>query len=230
MAKNGVEDFVLNLRPGCLDNPTRFDLAPIEAAMLWPDDPGKRTRIIVSCRAEHLSARNGASTGELLSLRVLADDSMANDLRAQLGDRLVQGTIAGWILRDTIAGAGRVPIDTAIRNASGKFRDVKMPRGRNNRDLTPRTISRSIWPRYRSVAHFWAAWLDHRDAPLFPCRLERMREFLALAETLRKAGETTQLTNTGNSVLPVGLAFRFAAEIASAIQQARSPHAVQTRI
>ena len=59
--------------------------------------------------------------------------------------------------------------------------------------LSPKTIDNKIWPRYRSVAHFWAAhYLVSRetDSVVFPCQLRELDLFLATADACRLRGET----------------------------------------
>ena len=59
--------------------------------------------------------------------------------------------------------------------------------------LSQKTIDNTVQPRYRSVAHFWAAYLDRSqetDSTTLPCRGRDLPLFLATAEAYRRRGET----------------------------------------
>src|SRR5215217_6481915 len=56
--------------------------------------------------------------------------------------------------------------------------------------ITEKTINDSIWPMYRSVAAYWAAYSV--VGPEWPCTTSTLDKFLAIAEEFRRRGEATR--------------------------------------
>lgn len=77
--------------------------------------------------------------------------------------------------------------------------------------LTVKTMNNAVWPRYRSVAHLWAAYVQaalvNRD-PIFPCRLDRLADFLHVAEWFRAEGEGWRPKQSDRPVLDTAESWR----------------------
>ena len=100
------QQLISRLRPDCLDDPNRLDVAVIEAMMLWPDDELKRSYVLDAAYVElvrpHLA---DLPLEELASLvHVAADALPLSLLRAEAqGERCVRGLISGNVLHNVIA-------------------------------------------------------------------------------------------------------------------------------
>jgi hypothetical protein len=101
--------------------------------------------------------------------------------------------VAGHILRLTLAGLARDPKSDALGAAKKR---VSAGFARDSR-LSVKTIENQVWKNYRSVAHFWAAFLSLDDREFFPCQTKAFRRFLQMAEAYRIAGETTLIFKSG---------------------------------
>ena len=185
----------LRLRPGCLDSPGRLDVAELEVQMLFPDpaEARFRARALEAVTFEHLSqtaAHPIPSTQkevQKLVRRVSAAPRM-DDLAEMGKDRFRRGVIAGKILHDAV---GLAAIDPTKAKASISRTKQVMGRAFWRQRLSEKTINNSVWPVYRCVAHFWAAWLYRaHDAPSFPCTPNELGLFLAIADEFRRLGET----------------------------------------
>jgi hypothetical protein len=206
-------------------------LAHLEAAMLWPGDGAARRRLVATRRADFAAAL--LAQFPLTVVLDLAAGAGAEDLRCpcamvasdQIPDVVqiareapswkqidrevrwahVRGIISGRILRETLGRAVApcakpASIESTMKEIAGAI----APRAR----ISFKTISATIWPSYRRVAHYWAAYL-HRGAGEFPCQLDDLDNFLALAEAFRSAGEGTRTHQSPTSLLRRGEAFRF---------------------
>ena len=76
--------------------------------------------------------------------------------------------------------------------------------------LSRKTIDNTIWPRFRCVAHLWAAYL-WGAAPgdrTFPCRLDRLADSLTVAEWFRAEGEGFRPKGSDRTVLSAAESWR----------------------
>lgn len=208
----------LDLREDCLAAPTRWDLAVIEARMLWPHDPEIRGRFLSA-----VSVKVGVSSigrvpleeptpptpdevrefGEAMLSAPRVEDFTAAGERAYH-----HGMVAGGILVEVV-GASAVGRENVGLAGIKSMLAARLSRwGR----LSQKTIDNSVWPRYRSVAHFWAAHIlisKETDSSALPCRLRDLDLFLATADACRLRGEgirsapqaTTPVLRQGEAVL-----------------------------
>jgi hypothetical protein len=202
-----MTDRILNLRPDCLDLPTRLDLSMIEATMLWPDDKSKREReraIQTSAVAGFFEISQALPKDELIALVSLAADATPlAEVHGRARVRFIDGVRAGLYLRETVGLA------TLSKNRSMKQIAARVCRGLEPHasSINPHTFENHVWPVYRRVAHFWAASWDLNleqvlsGSSAFPCSLKQLATFLALAEGYRRLGERTR-TRRGTTVLP----------------------------
>ena len=182
----------LELRDDCLAGPTRWDLAVIEARMLWPHDPETRESYIDAVSAKlQVAAIDQFPFPEPTpaEVREVAEMALAapriGDFTKAAKKCYFHGLIAGFLLIESTGGA-----DADSRYKS--LADIKNALSDRYRRLSPKTISSSVWPRYRPVAHFWAAhFLETKESEnnVFPCRMRDLALFLATAEAYRRRGE-----------------------------------------
>lgn len=114
------------------------------------------------------------------------------------------GLAAGIILwKFARAGAGNTTIGAIANEIVNKLQHKMMSDGKRIR-LGYDYIVDTIWPRYRSVAHLWAAYYDGADASPscpFPCAAASVPTFLAGAESFRAFGERTTPSHSDSTLL-----------------------------
>jgi len=203
-----AEPLILDLEPDCATSPIRPDLAIVEAMMLWPDDEAMRET--ATATAMMVASRDLLRQGRLPQVwtPVLADLALDATPPAQMQEaakaRFVEGQVTGVIVYSAIAGRDfDHPHGGAMRRYIKAASKAVYPEWR----LMPGTINTHVLPRFRPVAHLWAAWYceaREQDKPLFPCRTRDLPVFLARAEWFREAGESTRLPHAPTTVLRPG--------------------------
>jgi hypothetical protein len=125
-----------------------------------------------------------------------------------------RGLIAGIMLRDVIAAAadGGRPKDGSLGSI------IKILSGRFGYKYSPQTINSEVWPEFKKVSHFWAAYIhaafsgSGTNRP-FPCTIETLPVFLAIAEEFRRLGESTRSWKSPEpSILRRGQCVRLASD------------------
>ncbi len=209
MRRPGTEPPTLMLTADCLVCPTPLDLSLVQAVMIWPDDPVARDR---AERAATVAL--GRQVAELLSRELLLElatmgASAIADINRDANDRLTHGVIAGTILRFIIHAAVRPQTMTMQEIIGFQAKELCM---------APKTINNRSWPKWRCVAHFWAAFLQLQaeNGPTYPhpCRLDDFARFLGLAETFRELGERAQPRQSPRPVLRPGECVRLPSDLA----------------
>lgn len=213
----------IDLRVGALESPLATDLDRVASVMIWPTDPaaqmaGVETSLVelMMHNRDHLS-REGALWVADLARRSLP--------LAQVQDRAREGFIngvrAGLYLLGTIEGAAsgnNLPVMKSLASqVSSAFPSSK---------ISAKTFRSYIWPDYRQVSHFWAAWLvlttgkvealsdlEEKSAAVqlsaaFPCAVSEFSEFLRLADLYRQTGEVTRTKQSPVTVLSSGECWR----------------------
>jgi hypothetical protein len=75
--------------------------------------------------------------------------------------------------------------------------------------LSKKTFDNEIWPAFRRVSHFWAAYFKRCNIDLqspFPCRGEDLRSFLSDTQVYQRMGEKNPFLRPGETVkLPARL-------------------------
>jgi hypothetical protein len=194
---------LLNLPTDCLSSPTRAHLAIIEAEMVWPDDPAARDAFLQTVSAEILRGAAGDLEREDLITLVHLQSSAPRliDLQAISSKRVINGAQAGMYLRETLGllSLGRPakmkPIAQQITRSLPGFKATNA-----------HTFENHVWPKFRRVAHFWAASLHinagkPNKANRLPCACSDLPQFLALAEGFKHMGETTRAKQARRPIL-----------------------------
>jgi hypothetical protein len=199
--------------------PSLESLCDLEARMLWPHDEGARQEFIKSSRADFgvgvidafsdILALAPDVVDEIPGIATLARDSIPWwSIEEKAAPVFRDGFISGLILRTTLARAGSTPeagasIQGIMKEIAGNFRRQR---------LGFETIRDKIWPRYRCVSHYWAAFQDAKaknDATEFPFALHEFYAWLAEAERYRQLGERTRTFRARTPILRKGDAFIF---------------------
>jgi len=181
--------------------PTRFDLAKIEAVMLWPDDEAVRARMLNSVLvALAITASNDFTREGLVDLaKHAAVAAPMADIRKDAQERFPQGLYAGKILREAVGyndiNPDRARLGVVMDKATKQFT------GRSH--TNSKILHNKIWPRYRRVAHFWAAHIHIalEDRSGFPCQLADLLLFLAIAREYQRLGEAIRQPHSPTAVL-----------------------------
>ena len=180
---------VLNLSPDCLDKTTQWDLSIIQAWMLWPHDEAARERAVVAVTGEF-----GRNTLPLLTeemkncLILLGSEAWPIAEISKLAKKpFLNGGLAGKILHRVVARILSKPENGSIGDVKKEISQI-FP---TSKHLGIKTIE-TIWTNYRRVSHFWAAYIDRITTTndyAFPCRVDRLGDFLGAADALRLFGE-----------------------------------------
>jgi hypothetical protein len=198
-----------------LCRPTRFDVALIEAIMLFPDDEVWRAKTATSSFVEWVGDDASTFTQERLAMhqRLTRDALPISEVHKEINiERHVRGVITGSFLHNVLVAN---ILDLRQRSKNAIALDCLKPfkRTRERLDgfkLSLSTWNTEIWRTFRPVAHLWAASQRRakKDGDLaFPCRADRFVEFLADAEFYRLQGEKITTARAHEPILRPGEAF-----------------------
>jgi hypothetical protein len=184
---------MLDLRLDCLMSPNRADVAAVEVMMLWPkpEDEDWRRRVFQAVLTEHLIATGAHPIPEDAAELKLFYDSVIDfpskaERTSAAKDAVVEGMQAGMYLLNEIEPGERE--HDLKQMMSDRLKAIKR--------TSPKTFENKIWPTYRCVAAFWAAWLNlnkYHPGLAFPCSVQLLGEFLATAEHYRRRGESHKM-------------------------------------
>jgi hypothetical protein len=196
------------------ERPTKATLARIGAAMLWPDVPEKwrdRERAVFSRAAasvlDELPADHPTTAGSMRDLVKLAGQAVPlASAEAEDRPRHRQGRIVGAIVLDVLGAK-------AVRPYSGASLQRAKARIARHHDLSVARIDKADWwPRFKPVAHLWAAHLLIHRQGAFPVRLERFQDFVACAcQILDLAG--AKAGQAASSYLTADQCWRFSSDL-----------------
>lgn len=184
----------------------RLDLAVLESVMLWPgpdEAEERRIAILQSFIRRGLELRDALTREEVL---VLLEQSVnlppLSETKEKAEPRHIHGAIAGQILIDVVT-MGQLP--EIPRHSVSDIIDHccnAICRETNSREFQVRsqTVKNSIWPRYRRVAHLWAAVLNS-GRQTWPCQLSDLETFLATAEAWRRLGSEVRPAYSDTTIL-----------------------------
>jgi hypothetical protein len=182
-----------------LDEPNQFDVSVIEALMVWPDDPAWRARAARAGWVEYFDSMFNGNVAllppDILTMHLqitrlaLPIDLVHGEVKK---GRIMRGLVAGEVLRRFLATKEPRPSVESIANR------VLDPFQKAGHRLSVGTYRNEIRRTFRPVVHFWAAAIETREPDAFPCRTERLAEFLALADSFRLRAEAAKLKRQGS--------------------------------
>lgn len=190
----------------------------LESWMLWPHDETKREEYLKTANIEAIrdniglqlaTVGPGASVpltaGELFELsESMRSTKLLSDVQAEAKGAFLHGLTAGYIAAYVLKWSAIDSDRAGIQNAKVEaLKRIEKSGGNGLPVISSRTIDNWILPKYRPVAHFWAAYClaaedDHSVA--FPCRADDIAIFLAKAEHLRQLGENFRPKQSPNSL------------------------------
>jgi hypothetical protein len=168
-----------------------LDVLALEAHMLFPNDLVARQNARITAGIEFANRQRLPIDHDLFKLAFDAMPLKALQLLARTPFK--RGVIAGIMLSEAIASASerdsseRTSQRSTIKRLSKTFKQDR---------YSPQTINCVVWPEFKKVSHYWAAYItiarsETRNNRPFPCRIETLPRFLATAEEFRTLGETT---------------------------------------
>lgn len=179
---------------------TEMTLAYLNSVMIWPDDHQWRREVMKTAHALQMreTLRTVPASRDAIALEAVEASLYAKrpeDLVKESGDRYYRGCQTGeFVLNAVLANEMNPPAKLdAIKSAlTLPERRMAHPMGNISRSM----LDNKIIPRFRPVAHLWAAhvwevWESRQFAEKpwktgFPCLLERVPWFLLAAEVFRR--------------------------------------------
>jgi hypothetical protein len=181
----------------------RWMLYHVEAVMLWPHDPEARARSLeVSTMRDSLDRMKGADfTMTAAEVAEVAErvwtlptvQELQEEARGPTKHGLTAGMLLRWLISADQAGEAMTLEDGAQR----------VERAMREHRVGYKTVRNTAWPRYRDVAHLWAAHtsMQAQGATPFPCAMKDLPKFLAIAEAFRTEGEALRLPRSQKTAL-----------------------------
>lgn len=169
--------------------------------MMFPDDPTLRADAImeafVRSGREHIDSMDPEMLRSYARLASEAPNTADVVRTVEVGGRWIAGTIAGGTLYHVLASGGEMTLTEARQRVCARLKGVYQ--------IEPKTIENDIWPRFKRVAHLWAAYnqTSRRD-PTFPCKPEDLPLFLAEAEKYRMDAERVRAKRAPRMLLEPG--------------------------
>jgi hypothetical protein len=157
--------------------------------MLWPHDEAARERAIVAATGEFGRKTLPFLTEEMKDcLILLGQETWPIAEISKLANKpSLKGGLAGKILHRVVARILSNSENGSIGDVKKEISQIFPP----SKHLGIKTID-TIWTDYRRVSHFWAAYIDRITTTndyVFPCRVDRLADFLGAADAMRLFGE-----------------------------------------
>jgi hypothetical protein len=196
----------LELGPeGVGPNRTRLAIYYLQSVMYWPDpqaDAGQRAEWMKTGMALFIGESIGGvpaaarvnGPSEWLEWHRAALDAMPpRSFVEQVEQAFRHGVFAGELLGGAVQELLKTGGQFKLGALKAAMTSSKRRKSHKYLDISNSTLDNTIWKRYRSVAHLWASYAYYvlHVSPhdlFFPCRLERLPDFLALAEFFARAG------------------------------------------
>lgn len=190
-------------------------IAYIAGVMLWPgdDEIEQRDEAMKTATADHLMRSIGAvpAAAKHVDVAGAAFDAVPpRIINRQARERYRDGCIAGEFLAAAVqhgAAGGKVKLE-------GLKAAITAPARRAHHrtlDFSRSTLVNRILPRFRPVAHLWAAHVYaavHAGEDEFPCRLADLPAFLALADLFCDEALALRFATRRDALLRPGEAWR----------------------
>ncbi len=191
------------------EKPPQRAAANVLAVMLWPAhaDAARREQALSDWQAEFARRELDRRMPEVRALfgpevalpldlvATLLSASGAPSMAEETRTRAPRGLLVGRLVLDMLKGVAL----GQPRSMSGAMADLaKQLKAHPSYKVSASTFANNLWPSYRDVACLYAASLL-AGGP-FPCRLAALGDFLAVADALRKIGETVALRDGGKLI------------------------------
>jgi hypothetical protein len=202
--------------------PNKFHLGMVWAYMVFPDDPEMRRRSLALAAAEHAADLMEAG---LLSkektkrlVRQAIEVISPEDLQEKSAARILTGASAGLTVYNACPRASSAPTrkSPVMKNIMREITAALSTQVGANNDSRKMYDDAWNYKHFRSVAHFWAAYLLLEEVELKdddPCSLGSLPQFLSLSENFLQLAASTK--HAAGTVLQKDKCFRLSDEIAS---------------
>ncbi len=192
---------VLAITPFALIDPHKVQLAPVAATMLWPEDAVAAKAWTDACLLAHAFEEQNLDQFDAEVLRYLVRllatrPPTLQELTPEAEIRIIDGVAAGIELLnglgDALRGHGSSGSNNATRQRLSAFMsNADRPLVRGKRIVRTVRHFNEMSPKFRPVAHLWAAyvWSSDEGEDTFPCQPHATGDFLRLAEDLRELAE-----------------------------------------
>jgi hypothetical protein len=182
----------------------RATLSYLLTVMLWPTNAAKRDwahKAILATRIDDAISEPGAADRLSLThdgwvdiVHFMRSAPSLRDVQEECAKPFCHGLAAGFVLSGVLhrreigapdAQLGAV-MDSVVESVlPPDARDFKFALSRS-------TLNNTVWPEYCGVAHLWASHIWRGISAgdwTFPARLDRLSDFLTVAEWFRREGE-----------------------------------------
>lgn len=178
---------------------------PLLAIMCEPHDEERRSRFVHAVHAQAMTPAietEGEISASIPAEHVawlMAAPDMSSKLREMLDGSVFSGTLAGIVLGWCLFRYRR-PDTAASASLGAACRAIDEAAAKNGwRGGGIENMKKHIWPRFRPVAHLWAAFHIMSDRgeteALIGCDIRAMEHFVLISEWLREEGETFRPKN-----------------------------------
>jgi hypothetical protein len=203
--------------------PNKFHLGMVWAYMVFPDDPAMRRRSLALAAAEYAADRMEAG---LLSrektkrlVRQAIEVISPEDLQEKSAARILKGASSGLTVYNACPRASRAPTrkSPVMKNIMREITAVLSTQVGENNDSRKMYDDAWNYKHFRSVAHFWAAYLLLEEVDELkddvPCSLGSLPHFLSLSENFLQLAASTK--HAAGTVLQKDKCFRLSDDIAT---------------
>jgi hypothetical protein len=199
-------------------NPRPPDLGIVRALMLWPDNITMREHSATRAFFDYLDdLADAPSDVKNFAYRLARGAFGAAELEKAEDERIPRGLLVGSVLYSmtTCNGGENFNFTYHINKCNQLFLRERNERGKNVYRYSKKTFDNDLWPTFRSVSHYLAASYKHLKVDgedEFPCALDKIQEFLALANFIRAEAEARRPFKSPSPILRAGEALSLPAE------------------
>lgn len=194
---------IIELPMSILTAPTRFDLLPIETAMLHPgeDDSPVRDHISRSALSSEIPAMVGSGQMDLSRLEPeigakILEELLNADPLGNIQERAKRPYVEGIAVASLVISLLSKRPGSANTMAEAKTIGLRVLNDAGDRNVDNETMEK-VWRRYRPVAHWWAAYY-HRSIKgsnsSFPCQASEITDLIAHADFFLRVGAEHKLS------------------------------------
>jgi hypothetical protein len=222
---------IVDLSAADIQRPSRLSVDRVGRIMLWPgsDEADARERATAFAVSQFIvdAVRDGwapmpeshADLAQALDVIVRGakfSDAVHNEAKPRYFEGVLVGYMIGEMLYDLNERQNASSIGEAKRRALNKLRRAGSDILKRSFDL--KRFDNAIWPRFRPVAHLWAAYIDRCHAlrrHTFPCSVGDLPQFLTLAALILETGCQCKPKRSPVALLDKTLAWQPADEISA---------------
>lgn len=192
------------------DKPSSLDLGIVRALMIWPDDVAMREQSAMRVCFDCLDDLGDApSDVQNMGYKLARNALGASEMEKLEDERIPRGLFVGSVLYSMTMfdNDGNCNFQYHVNNCNKLFLRKKNSSGKRVYRFSKKTFDNVLWPTFRSVSQYWAAsyaslQIDNGDK--VPCALDKLQDFLALAEYIRVEAEARRPFKSPSAILRPG--------------------------